>query len=115
MDLREYERRKFSIAEILRSVLACAPEVGNELRSYIQGLFARLADAALLERCSEDMKRYTIKHEGVRRYLASEEETTAVERGLLLIAGHRQVNFLPWQAYPADEVPKLRSRKSQQW
>ena len=72
--------------------------------------------AAVLERYSEDMKRYAIKHEGVRRDLASEEETTAAERGLLLMAGRRQVNFLPRQAHSlrADlEVAKRRSRKTQ--
>lgn len=51
--------------------------------------------AALLERYSEDMKRFAIKHDGVRRYLASQEETTAAERALLLLAGRRQVNFAP--------------------
>lgn len=55
--------------------------------------------AAVLQRFSEDMKRYAIKHDGVRRYLASEEETTAAERGLLLITGRRQVNFVPRQAH----------------
>ena len=72
--------------------------------------------AAVLERYSEDMKRYAIKHEGVRRYLASEEETTGAERGLLLMAGRRQVNFLPRQAHtsPVDDgVANLRSRKNQ--
>jgi ribosome biogenesis GTPase A len=44
MDLREYERRKFAIAEILRSVSAYVPEAGNELRACIQDLFARLAE-----------------------------------------------------------------------
>jgi len=73
--------------------------------------------AAVLERYSEDMKRYAIKHEGVRRYLASEEETTAAERALLLIAGRRQVNFLPRQGHTSSDdgaVTKLRSRKSQE-
>jgi len=72
--------------------------------------------AVVLERHSEDMKRYAIKHEGVRRYLASEEETTAADRGLLLMAGRRQVNFSPRQARssPADvEVANRRSRKRQ--
>ncbi|HEY6387674.1 MAG TPA: dynamin family protein [Candidatus Acidoferrum sp.] len=71
--------------------------------------------AAVLERYSEDMKRYAIKHEGVRRYLASEEETTAANRGLLLIAGRRQVNFLPGaHSSSADvEVANRRSRRSQ--
>lgn len=51
--------------------------------------------AAILERYSEDMKRFAIMHDGVRRHLASREETTAAERGLLLLAGRRQVNFAP--------------------
>jgi hypothetical protein len=51
--------------------------------------------AAVLQRYSEDMRRYAIKHDAVRRYLASQEETTAAERGLLLVAGFRQVNFVP--------------------
>jgi GTP-binding protein EngB required for normal cell division len=51
--------------------------------------------AAVLERFSEDMSRYAIKHDGRRRYLASKEEESVAERGLLLIAGRRQVNFLP--------------------
>jgi hypothetical protein len=72
--------------------------------------------AAVLERYSEDMKRYAIKHEGARRYLASEEESTAAERGLVLIAGRRQVNFLPRKAHSsrADvEVANRSSRKCQ--
>lgn len=50
--------------------------------------------ALVLERYAEDMKRYAIKHAGVRRHLASEEEATAAERGLLLAVGLRQVNFM---------------------
>jgi hypothetical protein len=71
--------------------------------------------SAVLERYSEDMKRYAIKHEVVRRDLASQEETTAAERGLLLMAGRRQVNFLPRQAHSsrADiEVANRRSREA---
>jgi hypothetical protein len=51
--------------------------------------------AAILQRSSEDMKRYAIKFDGARRHLASDEETTAAERGLSLAAGHRLVNFAP--------------------
>jgi hypothetical protein len=72
--------------------------------------------SAVLERYSEDMKRYAIKHEGVRRDLASEEETNAAERGLLLMAGRRQVNFLPRRAHSSHadvEVANRRGRKSQ--
>jgi hypothetical protein len=48
--------------------------------------------AALLERLSEDMQRYALKHNATRRYLESQEETTAAERALLFLAGHRNVN-----------------------
>jgi small GTP-binding protein len=48
--------------------------------------------ATILERLSEDMRRYALKHDAVRRFLASEEETTAAQRALMLLAGHRNVN-----------------------
>jgi GTP-binding protein EngB required for normal cell division len=50
--------------------------------------------ATVLERHADDMKRFAIKHDGLRRHLTSQEEATAAERGLLLIAGRRQVNFV---------------------
>jgi GTPase SAR1 family protein len=53
-------------------------------------LFGR--EAALLQRVAEDMRRYALKHEGVRRHLASDEETQAAERALLLLGGHRTLN-----------------------
>jgi GTP-binding protein EngB required for normal cell division len=49
-------------------------------------------EAAILERLSEDMKRYALKRDAVRRYLLTEEETGAAHRALLLLAGHRNVN-----------------------
>jgi hypothetical protein len=49
--------------------------------------------AALLQRLSEDMKRNTLRIDAARRYLTSDEENTAAERGLLAVAGHRNVNF----------------------
>jgi len=60
--------------------------------------------ATVLERYAEDMKRYAIKHAGVRQHLASEEETRAAERGLLLVAGRSQVNFMPRQSVDAKEA-----------
>jgi hypothetical protein len=51
-----------------------------------------LRQAALLERLSEDMRRFALKHDGLRRYLASEEETNAADRALLILAGHRTIN-----------------------
>jgi hypothetical protein len=49
-------------------------------------------EAAILERLSEDMKRYALKRDAVCRYLLTEEETGAARRALLLLAGHRNVN-----------------------
>jgi small GTP-binding protein len=63
--------------------------------------------AAVLQRFSEDMRRYALKHDAVRRYLASREETTVAERGLLSVAGRRRVNFAPRQtgASRSDRAP----------
>jgi hypothetical protein len=57
-------------------------------------LAARLysRQAALLQRVAEDMRRYALKHEGVRRHLASSEEMQAGTRALALLAGHRTLN-----------------------
>jgi Dynamin family len=49
-------------------------------------------EAALLQRVGEDMRRYALKHEGLRRDFASDEETRAGERALLLLGGHRSLN-----------------------
>jgi len=62
--------------------------------------------ATVLERHTEDMRRFAIKHAGVRRHLASEEETTAAERGLLLVVGRQQVNFMP----PARTAPGVEGK-----
>jgi hypothetical protein len=48
--------------------------------------------ATILERLSEDMERYALKHDAVRRFLETREEATAAERALLVLAGHRNVN-----------------------
>lgn len=62
--------------------------------------------STILQRYAEDMRRYAVKHDATRRYLASLEETTAAERSLLLVTGRRQVNFLPRRgcATRADEI-----------
>jgi small GTP-binding protein len=51
--------------------------------------------ANLLERTAEDLQRYAIKHDALRRYLTSEEERQASLLALLLLAGHRNVSE-PW-------------------
>jgi hypothetical protein len=50
-------------------------------------------EAALLRRMAEDMRRYALKHDGLRRYLASDEETRAADRALMVLAGHRRLNL----------------------
>jgi GTP-binding protein EngB required for normal cell division len=47
--------------------------------------------ATLLERLSEDMKRFALKHNAMRRDLETKEEVMVAERALLLVAGHRNV------------------------
>ncbi len=47
--------------------------------------------ASLLERLSEDLKRFTLKRDATRRHLETQEEMTAAERAVLLVAGHRNV------------------------
>jgi hypothetical protein len=51
--------------------------------------------ANLLERTAEDLQRYALKHDALRRYLTSEEERRASQLALLLLAGHRNVSA-PW-------------------
>lgn len=51
--------------------------------------------ANLLERTAEDLQRYALKHDALRRYLTSEEERQASQLALLLLAGHRNVSS-PW-------------------
>lgn len=64
-------------------------------------------EAVILRRLSEDMRRFALKYDAVRRYMASREELTVAERGLLAAAGFRRVNFLPRRAGPprCEEIP----------
>lgn len=49
--------------------------------------------ALTYERTAEDMRRFTLKQSAARRQLESKEEETAAQRGLMLLAGRRNVNF----------------------
>jgi len=49
-------------------------------------------EAALMERVAEDMQRYAIKHDALRRDLASSEEHNSYLQALQLLVGHRSVN-----------------------
>jgi small GTP-binding protein len=49
-------------------------------------------EATICERLAEDMRRYGLKHDAIRRFLVTDEETRAAQRGLMLAAGHRHIN-----------------------
>jgi len=51
--------------------------------------------SVLLERTAEDLQRYAVKYDALRRNLTSEEERQAAQLSLLLLAGHRSVSA-PW-------------------
>jgi hypothetical protein len=53
------------------------------------------SQASLLERTAEDLQRYAIKFEGLRRHLTSAEERQSALLALILLAGHRSVTS-PW-------------------
>jgi len=54
-----------------------------------------VSHANLLGRTAEDLQRYALRHDALRRYLTSEEERRASQLALLLLAGHRNV-ISPW-------------------
>ena len=55
------------------------------------------AHAQFLERTAEDLQRYALRYDALRRYLTSEEERSASQLALLMLAGHKSVNA-PWAA-----------------
>ncbi len=65
--------------------------------------------AGLLERLSEDMKRFALKQSATRRYLENKEEITAAERALLLVAGHRNVTAGTTYRTPSESRTSDRS------
>lgn len=56
---------------------------------------------AVLQRMADNLRRYALKHDGLRRYLASDEEEKAAERALVMLAGHRTLNTPPPRLLPA--------------
>jgi small GTP-binding protein len=79
---------------------ACMPHLRRVVRAVgdeelMRALLLREADT--LERVAENMQRYAMKHDGIRRFLASDEEIAAARRALMLLAGHRDVNAV-WKA-----------------
>jgi Dynamin family len=60
------------------------------------GLIRELAkrQATILQRMAEDMRRYALKHDALRRSLETNEEETAADRALFILAGSRDVTSL---------------------
>jgi GTP-binding protein EngB required for normal cell division len=95
-----------NIAELARKAVGvharipacCLPHLFMVIAVLRPGDAAReilTAHAILLERTAEDLQRYALKHDALRRYLTSEEERRASQIALLLLAGHRNVSS-PW-------------------
>jgi hypothetical protein len=76
----------------------CLPHLRMVLGSLGSGEIAQkllVSHANLLGRTAEDLQRYALRHDALRRYLTSEEERRASQLALLLLAGHRNV-ISPW-------------------
>ena len=56
-----------------------------------------LSEAESLERIAENMERYALKHEAIRRVLATEEELVADRAGLTRLVGHPKL-ATPWKS-----------------
>jgi GTP-binding protein EngB required for normal cell division len=97
-----------AIEAVARRLIADATRTLNSLSAICHPHLAMLAaavsdadltrqlmkrQATILERISEDMRRYALKRDAVRRYLASQEDTTAAQRALMFLAGRSNVNF----------------------
>ena len=73
----------------------CLPHLQLILRRTENESFRKFLlnrEAAIMERIAEDMQRYAIKHDALRRDLASTEEHDSYLQALQLIVGHRNVN-----------------------
>ncbi len=75
----------------------CLPHLQMVLRRTANESVRRFLlyrEAAYLERTAEDMQRYAIKHDALRRDLASSEERDSYLQALQLLVGHRNVNAI---------------------
>ncbi len=74
--------------------MAHLPDLVHALRAREDAQDLLVREAAILERLSEDMRRYATKFDAIRRQLASDEETEAAERALFLMAGLPNVQLV---------------------
>lgn len=84
-----------SHADGARAPACCLPHLQLVTRFLGPGQAAEQllrSHADLLERIAEDLQRYAIKYDALRRHLTSEEERRASQLALLLLAGRRNVS-----------------------
>lgn len=82
-------------AEITDTIALCVPHLKLLLPHVDDDSISRrllVREAAVIERTAEDMQRYAIKHDALRRYLTSKEENDSPLLALQLLSGHRSVN-----------------------
>jgi small GTP-binding protein len=82
----------------------CLPHLGLLVGSITDAALVRKLmnrQAAILERISEDMRRYAMKREGAKRFLLSEEEEKAADRAIMLLVGHKALNVVRKSRYVA--------------
>lgn len=73
----------------------CLPHLRMVLRATDDAAlraFLLHREASLLERTAEDMLRYAMRFDGLKRHLASEEEKGAPVRAIRMLVGAREVN-----------------------
>ncbi len=91
----------------------CLPHLGHLLRTLadpvpIKAVLLREAD--ILDRLSEDMRRYVLKRDGVRRHLLSKEEALAAQRALRMLIGDPRAQIGPEAPSHADTVAPVTPR-----
>ena len=75
----------------------CLPHLRLTLARSTDGELSRYlleCEADLLERTAEDMQRYAVRHEALRRGLTSVEERNSYLQGLQMLVGHKAVNAI---------------------
>ena len=84
--------------EPAKSPVLCLPHLSALLRRTPNSPIARDLlefEAAILERIAENMERYALKHDALRRGLQSEDERVAYHRGLSQLVGDKRLRT-PW-------------------
>jgi hypothetical protein len=79
----------------------CLPHLCGLLRKVEDSGWAReriAFEAAILERLAENMERYALKHDALRRGLQSEDERVASHRALSHLVGDKRLQA-PWRVH----------------